>query len=319
MIKRDKYFKITIYLFGIILSFFTAIFLQNMAVVKFFNPDIDNYYLLYDACSFSLRCSVEPFFWVIAEAGHQFQFDYSFLYFVYPFLTCSIIFITAMSWKGVGIFARLAFCFIWFAAFGALHTLVQIRFGLACALAVLAVTSGYQLRAKTIILLFGISSHFSALLTLLALVPRSLTDRRVSLIINLASLFVISAIKTGELFNILPRFLAARILTYSTQNAETLSLVSQWVSFSLYLYLTVCVVGRRLPPVFGLAAIGFIPYFIAPDLEILVRIGVPFQLILLASVCQNMKTHLNFLYPLIIFFTYKIYSNVSYIFYLGGG
>jgi hypothetical protein len=319
MIENNKYSKLLTYFIAFLLSIFLANLLQSIAILKIFNPDIDNYYILYDFCSISSGCAVEPFFWMVSELGHQLELDYGFLYFAYPFLTCFIILATAISWRGVGFVSRMAFVIIWFATFGVLHTLVQIRFGLACAFAVFAATAAYPQRTKVIALILGALSHFAVLLTLLSLLPRVMTDRRLSLLANFASMFAVAAIKTGDVFNFLPRFLSARLLVYSAGDLEALSLLNQAISFSLYLYLTVCVFCRRLPPIFSIAAIGFIPYFIAPDFEILIRVGVPFQLILLAAACQNLKKGSNFLYPLILFFSYKVFSNVSYALFLWGG
>jgi hypothetical protein len=308
-----------IYALTFFLSIFFGVYAQNIAINLIFNPDVENYFLLYSACSITDGCAVEPFFWVVSEVGHQLNVDYSILYFAYPFMTFLVISATAISWQGVGFKSRLMFVITWLAAFGTLHALVQIRFGLACALAVFATTAGYSLRFKASAFVWATLSHFAVLLAFLTLIPGTVTDRRLSLLTNLASLVTMFLIKTGSLFGFLPTFIFARISSYSEIYVESISLANQAISLALYLYLTLCVLTRRLPPMFAVAAVGFLPYFIIPESEIIVRLGIPFQFVLLAGLCSNFKIGSGFLYPVVAFFAYKTYSNVNYMLFLWGG
>lgn len=307
------------HLAALLVSVLVGFYSQNIATNVIFNPDIENYFILYSACSIANGCSVEPFFWLISELGHQLKFDYSFVYFIYPSLTFFVISATAISWQDAELKSRFIFVVMWLTTFGALHGLIQIRFGLACALAVFATTASYSLRIKASAFVWAALSHFAVLLAFLALMPRAVADRRLSLLTNLASLVAMFLIKTGTLFSLLPIFLSARISVYSGNYAEAISLANQAISLILYLYLTICVLGRRLPPVFAVSAIGFLPYFIIPESEIIVRLGIPFQFVLLAGLCRNFKIGSGFLYPVVAFFAYKTYSNVNFMLFLWGG
>ena len=61
-------------------------------------------------------------------------------------------------------------------------------------------------------------------------------------------------------------------------------------------------------------AVGFLPYFIVPELEILIRLGIPFQYLLLVYLVLTYKYRKMLVYttlPLMVFYGYKVYSNLN--------
>ena len=61
-------------------------------------------------------------------------------------------------------------------------------------------------------------------------------------------------------------------------------------------------------------ALGFLPYFIVPDIEILVRLGIAFQYLLLPYLILTARYKKVLFFstiPLSIFFLYKFYSGIN--------
>lgn len=123
--------------------------------------------------------------------------------------------------------------------------------------------------------------------------------------------------KFGTIFSLLPEFLYGRIAGYlSGDQIEPVSALTMIISFFCYLLMILAPKSKNeinnSLRIYG--ALGFIPYFLVPDLEILVRLGISFQYLLIPYLLLTYKIKKMFLFttfPLIIFFCYKFNSSFN--------
>ncbi|MDC4370981.1 hypothetical protein OHV45_13455, partial [Acinetobacter baumannii] len=97
---------------------------------------------------------------------------------------------------------------------------------------------------------------------------------------------------------------------------EGVSIATSVISFICYLTLILCprLNDEKLNSLRIYGALGFLPYFITPELEILVRLGIPFQYLLLIYLFLTFrikKVAILSTIPLLAFYSYKIFSSVG--------
>ncbi len=288
-----------------------ALFLSYLATSVISNPDIKNYNVLLKWCSIQHPCAVEPVFWVFADAANYTNTGLFGLYAVFIGATLFFISKSAAVVFGPSTVRSAIFPFVWFVCYGILHSLIQIRFGLAAAVALFAVTTVASRVTRLTLTSVAFFSHFSAALISIVAITRSrslIFAIAINLFVACALLFLTSSMGLG----LLPGFLSARLGGYLV---ESVGVSTFTIAFALvmYLHLMVAVSLKKLPADYAIAAVAFLPYFVTPAVEILIRLGVPFQYYLLILFVRDFKKRVLTLAPISLFFAFKCFGSLLYL------
>lgn len=292
------------------------------------NPDVQAYKELMESSDvFSL--GIEPtlflfsmlskFFSRILNIDPLFLFYYQYIFLIQLFLFLGFYNI----FKRNMVLSFFSFV-MWFFAYGIIHCLIQIRFGLANAL-FFYVFSLYFIRGSLFKVLgfgfLGVLTHYSSVLAVVSLLYirfRKLFSGKDSYkVVHLVFICFLLFFKAGSILNFLPEFMLGRISGY-INNSDVDSISSMTISISLFCYfvLIFCpkLVDERLNSLRIYGALSFLPYFIVPDIEILVRLGIAFQYLLLPYLILTARYKKVLFFstiPLSIFFLYKFYSGIN--------
>jgi hypothetical protein len=310
---RFLFFKINS-LYFIISSFFFAFVLAILAVRFIENPDILNYEVLLDACSIVDPCSVEPIFWIISDFVNFAGVGLIGLYLIYIYLLILFLWKSGGHVLGFRSNSAIIFPFVWFFSFGVVHGLIQIRFGLACAISLYVLSIPLSKFKSYFLSGFAFLTHFS---TGLIFVSNLLYRKTLfsAAVFHFVTALILVSLKFGILSFFLPNFIESRLLVYFDEKVGT-SLFVIWLALFMEVYLVVFVFLKKLPSAYLVAAIAFLPYLISPDNEIFIRLGVPFQYLLLLLFVKDFR-HLSFyLLPVFLFFSYKVLGSMLYFFAL---
>lgn len=222
---------------------------------------------------------------------------------------------------------------IWLSMYGVIQCLIQIRFGMASSIAFLLFSLSLFRRPNKgnkpwRFAYLAMITHYSSIFvaTTILLLGRKLsfiTSRKI-LLFHVGYAITLMLFKISIIFSFLPEFMLARISIYI--NSEDTELVS-WSTSLIALVLYILLLFRPTPNInkedvlrlFGI--LSFLPYFIVPEIEILIRTGIPFQYLLITYLFLTYKKKsylLNSTLPLIVFFSFKVWSNAgALIKYLG--
>ncbi|MFW1736286.1 MULTISPECIES: EpsG family protein [unclassified Acinetobacter] len=316
----------------LILFFLTYILVYiSLFVIK--NPDQYNYLIIMNSSTeFSL--GIEPtvyFFSKISKyIGSLLFIDplivfYSiYVFFIQLFLLFSFLNFFKNSYR-----KSTLLLFFWLITYGVMHCLIQIRFGLASSIFVYMYSIFYlsPIGAKRIIFkltpisFLAIFSHYSSIFSVFSLLfiwlRKSVQGISSGKIVHITFILILLMFKFGSIFNFLPEFLMSRIGVYiNNSEYDEVSNIARFISFICYILLILSpkLESERLNDLRIYGALGFISYFIIPELEILVRLGIPFQYLLLPYLILTLKFK-KVLYfstlPLSVFFSYKIYSSIN--------
>lgn len=310
--------------------FISSLFLVFISTNVIDNPDLDAYLtLLTTSTGFSL--SIEPTIYLFSTISRFFSeiffIDPIYIfYFQYIFLIQFFLILGFLKYTYGSLCKSLLILFAWFLTYGTLHSLVQIRFGLANAMIIYLFSLSLSKKINFnfyLISVMAFFTHYSSVLAVACVniinVKKSIFKIPISLFIHIVFIFFLLLFKFGHIFSFLPDFLMARLFGYlsdgDSANASG-GISSVIMSFFLYVILMLTPkikdnISNNLR-VYG--ALGFLPYFLVPNLEILVRLGIAFQYLLLPYLFLtfNLKKVLLFsTVPLIFFYIYKIYSNFN--------
>lgn len=318
--KLSKSFFSSLYLF------FTTIFFVRISLYLIKNPDLDAYKsLLRTSSEFSLN--IEPTILLFSSISYFF-YDLlaiepiQFFYFQYIYLIQLFLFLGFYNLTNRSFILSNLLLGLWLLMYGTLHALVQIRFGLANALFVYAFSLIFTDTKKIKIYILSVLAfftHYSSALAIGSLnIIRLKSDfLKINIIVHLFFILFLLFFKFGHILNFLPPFMMARLSGYL--NGDDLSNVSNSnasILMSLICYIILILTPKLSDPklnalkIYG--SLGFLPYFLVPDLGIIVRLGIPFQYLLLPYLILTFKYKKIFFFstlPLVLFYLYKIYSN----------
>lgn len=311
-----KVHKIIYSILGYFILLCLSVFLTYVSVFGINNPDLDNYRSLKD---YHETVIIEPVLVFLSRLSNFFGDvvggdSLAILYFLH---ICAILFFVIKAMQKI-IFSRLilVIAFLtWLFSYGLMHGLIQIRFGLANTMLFYAFCSvlsqgGHQYRTRMISTL-GIFTHYSAIFEFFVV-----NFNRVRVIyIHLIFIGALYLSKTGIIFNVLPGVFMARFSGYLN---ESLAVISKEVSLISIICYVVLVLSpklneRRLDNLRMYAALSFIPYFMVPQYEILVRLGIALQYLLIPYLFLTFKLKKAVITTVLIFvfFAYKFYSSVN--------
>ena len=213
---------------------------------------------------------------------------------------------------------------IWISVYWSIHLLIQIRFGLANAIFVYIYSFSYvksSFSKISIFSLIGFFTHYSSILALMSFfmiyLRKVIFNKNSYKIVHISFMGFLLLFKFGAIFNILPSFLLGRISNYiGNDNLDSTSVISIYISLFCYIILVLSpkLNDEKLNSLKIYGAVGFLPYFIVPELEILIRLGIPFQYLLLVYLVLTYKYRKMLVYttlPLMVFYGYKVYSNLN--------
>ncbi|WP_458047873.1 EpsG family protein [Providencia stuartii] len=319
-------FSITIILLSILICY--------LSIYIIYNPDKLNYISLIHSCSLLTPCPVEPSFWVISDCAQiissLFDIDIVFTtYFLFQIITLYLIYLSALLFfdsytKIILFFTIYLFCY------SLIVITIQIRFGLALGFSTLAFSMLYNNYTKNVYAIpitLGSLSHFS-ILPLFIFIVKNIFNLKITLKKYLSIIIfftmLLYSIKYRLIFIILPDFVSARLYQYFITNLQPSSFFNQVVSIVLMLWFSIALFKIKRTDekdrwllLFG--CISFIPYIVYPEMEILIRIFIPFQYLLMVFYIKTFIYSRYFILttaPLTVFFLYKAFSSSSYIFNL---
>ncbi len=324
---NQKYFFLPLILF--ILTY--VLVYISLFVIK--NPDQYNYLIIMNSSTeFSL--GIEPTVYLFSKtakylSGLLFIDPLVVFYSIYIFLIQLFLSLSFINFFKNSIGKSTFLLFFWLITYGLMHCLIQIRFGLASSIFVY-LYSLYYLNPTGVKNIFfklvpvgflAVFSHYSSIFSVFSLffiwLRNSINGISSWKIIHIIFIVNLVMFKFGFIFSFLPEFLISRIGIYlNNDNYDEVSNIARYISFICYVLLIISpkLNLEKLNDLRVYGALGFIPYFIIPELEILVRLGIPFQYLLLPYLFLTLrfKKVLYFsTFPLCIFFSYKIYSSVN--------
>lgn len=301
------------------------------------NPDLFNYIEIISNSDY-LGSAVEPMIGLLSFVSKNISsilpLNSIFLvYFLHIFTIVSCVFYgLKVSFNG-SIAKGLIGLMIWLSMYGVIQCLIQIRFGMASSIAFLLFSLSLFRRPNKgnkpwrfayLAMITHYSSIFAATTILLLGRKLSFITSRKILLFHVGYAITLMLFKMSIIFRFLPEFMLARISIYI--NSEDTELVS-WSTSLIALVLYILLLFRPTPNInkedvlrlFGI--LSFLPYFIVPEIEILIRTGIPFQYLLITYLFLTYKKKsylLNSTLPLIVFFSFKVWSNAgALIKYLG--
>lgn len=294
------------------------------------NPDLYNYIEIISNSDY-LGSAVEPMIGLLSFVSKNISsilpLNSIFLvYFLHIFTIVSCVFYgLKVSFNG-SIAKGLIGLMIWLSMYGVIQCLIQIRFGMASSIAFLLFSLSLFRRPNKgnkpwrfayLAMITHYSSIFVATTILLLGRKLSFITRRKILLFHVGYAITLMLFKMSLIFSFLPEFMLARISIYI--NSENTELVS-WSTSLIALVLYILLLFRSTPNInkedvlrlFGI--LSFLPYFIVPEIEILIRTGIPFQYLLITYLFLTYKKKsylLNSTLPLIVFFSFKVWSNAG--------
>lgn len=297
--------------------FLLSFFLTYLAIFGIRNPDLENYHSLHKSFD-GITFFIEPVLVVISGMsgviGSLLGIDS--LYVLYYIHICLILFFMFYALKIIipsKIGVVLAFL-TWLFSYGLMHGLIQIRFGLANSICVYVFACVFFLQEKkyfykiNTLSTLGLFSHYSTIFEFFVI--NFLKDK--VFIIHLFLWVILCSFKFGVVYSVLPDFLMARFSGYMYQD---LDIIPKEVSFiSVVCYIVLMLSPKLNIPKLDMlriyAALSFIPYFLIPEYEILVRLGVAFQYLLIPYFFLTFRFKKAFCTTILIFifFSYKFYS-----------
>ncbi|MCU4325315.1 EpsG family protein [Acinetobacter johnsonii] len=309
-------------------AFFSALILTWISLYLIENPDLDPYISLFYYGDRS-ESTVEPTMYLLAFLAKSLSSFLSFdpiliFYFNYIFLLQVFLLFGFYNIAKQSIANSNILIFLWLLIYGVMHCLIQIRFGLANAIFVYIFSLFYSNKSflNTYLLgFFGILTHYSSIFAIFVLfylrVKGKLFQTLSYKLIHLSFIVILLSFKFSLIFSILPDFIYVRLNGYLTNDElEGVSIITSIISFICYSTLMLCpkLNDEKLNCLRIYGALGFLPYFITPELEILVRLGIPFQYLLLIYLFLTFKVKkvaVLSTIPLLAFYSYKIFSSVS--------
>ena len=314
-----------------------AFLLTFSALNLIYNPDLVNYIEIISNSDYS-ESAVEPMIALLSVVSKNISsvlpLNSIFLvYFLHIFTIVSCVFYgLKVSFNG-SIAKGLIGLMTWLSMYGVIQCLIQIRFGMASSIAFLLFSLSLFRRPNKgnkpwrfayLAMITHYSSIFGATTILLLGRKLSFITSRKILLFHVGYAITLMLFKMSIIFSFLPEFMLARISIYI--NSEDTELVS-WSTSLIALVLYILLLFRSTPNInkedvlrlFGI--LSFLPYFIVPEIEILIRTGIPFQYLLITYLFLTYKKKsylLTSTLPLIVFFSFKVWSNVgALIKYLG--
>ncbi|WP_044436826.1 EpsG family protein [Acinetobacter ursingii] len=321
------------YFFIPLIQAFLAYALVYISLYVINNPDKYNYFLIFNSSeifSYNIEPAVYFFSTFSRFLTSLFGGDPLFyFYFQYIFIMQVFLYFAFLNYFNKSIIISFLMQFFWLITYGLMHGLIQIRFGLASCIVFYIFSVfyvNYESIKKTIFTYaptatLAFFSHYSSILSLLVLlfiwIKKFFYDAESYKIIHLFFLFSLVLFKFGAIFNFLPEFLLIRLSTYiDSTDYEPVSLLVSLMSFLCYVFLVITpkIQSNKLNSLRVYGALGFIPYFVVPEMEILVRLGIPFQYLLLPYLFLSFsykRLVLLSTLPLTAFFIYKVYSSFN--------
>lgn len=312
----------------VIEAFFTTLILTWVSLYLIENPDLGPYVSLFYYGD-SSESTVEPTMYLFAFLAKLLSSFFSIdpiliFYFNYIFIIQLFLLFGFYNFAKKSIINSNILLFIWLLVYGTMHCLIQIRFGLANAIFIYVFSLFYANKSilKTYILGFlDILTHYSSIFAVFSLFYIRIKDKLFQntsyKLLHLTFITILLSFKFGFIFSILPDFIYVRLIGYLTNDElESVSILTSVISFICYLILIFCprLNNEKLNSLRIYGALGFLPYFITPELEILVRLGIPFQYLLLIYLFLTFKIRkvaILSTMPLIVFYSYKIFSSVG--------
>ena len=288
------------------------------------NPDMSAYTALLQSSS-GFGLSIEPTIYVFSVVAiffaNMLMLDPVFLfYFQYIFLIQFFLILGFYNIVNRSLRNASFLLILWFLVYGVIHCLIQVRFGLANAVFLYTFSLLYN-QSKTIknylLSFLAIFTHYSSVFAVISLLfirlRKNLLNQNSYKMIHFGFIAILILFKLGSILNILPDFMLARLSGYLDEGVSQSSLGLVYVSLACYLILILApnVDNEKIKSLRVYGALGFLPYFIVPDLEIIVRIGIYFQYLLLPYLFLTFTSKRFVLFttlPLLIFYGYKIYT-----------
>ncbi len=321
MIPKKKYI---VFYKGIYLCFLllVSILLAYVAIEVINNPDLGAYTTL---TQMGKDAPVEPVFGVIISVSKLIHeiigVDTIFLvYFIHIYFIQIFLFLGFSNLYNKAYNKAFISVFFWFLLYSLIHLLIQIRFGLANSISFYVFSllyTHYRILKVLFFSSFSFLTHYSSILIVLSNIFMKINTLFKHKIMLIHSSFVIALIlfKKGLLFSFLPSFMYVRIVSYLS-GYKTVSLPVVIISLILYVLLVLSpkIENRKINNLKLFGAISFIPYFIVPEYEILIRLGSSFQYLLIPYFFLTYRSKKMLLFstlPLLLFFLYKIQSNIN--------
>lgn len=314
--------------FASILIFFNSIILVYLSAHILKNPDYDAYKsLLLTSNSFNL--SVEPTIYLFSFISKFFSSvlfvdSLDVFYFIYVYLIQFFLYCSFLNFFKNDVLKSVFALFFWMGVYGLMHCLIQIRFGLANSISIYILSLAIiapSLKKTFLFSFFAFFTHYSSAFIVLSsfiiYIRGVIFYKKSYLLLHLIFIGLMLLFKFGAIFSLLPEFLYGRIAGYlSGDQIEPVSALTMIISFLCYLLMILAPKSKseinNSLRIYG--ALGFIPYFLVPDLEIIVRLGISFQYLLIPYLLLTYKIKKLFLFttfPLIIFFCYKFNSSFN--------
>lgn len=306
---------------------FLSFVLTYTSILVIYNPDLENYQEMMLITDFA-ALNVELVFKIITILSNRlisfFPFSTtSLVYFIHIFSILCLNSLSIYILNNKKLLSTFIGIFLWLLMYGTLHCLIQIRFGMGAAFIAWILAVSLVKQENKLITRLGILApliHFSMIfpgfiITLLGRKISIISNNKIYLI-HLTYILVLLSFKLGLIFNFLPGFLQGKIGIYLFGEDAVMDFKTTYASIILYVVLMFSKTKEQnlagTLRLFG--CLSFIPYFICPEIEILVRTGIPFQYLFISYLFMTFAKKKYFLtstLPLIGFIMFKIYSNIS--------
>ncbi|MFW1972551.1 hypothetical protein [Acinetobacter bereziniae] len=308
--------------------FFSTSILVWISLYLIKNPDLKPYIELLNsinAFGFSIEPTIFIFSTIAKFSALYLGLDPVFVfYFQYIYLLQFFLLLGFYNILDKSIVKSSLILVVWMLVYGTVHCLIQIRFGLANAIFIYLFSLLF-VRVSSIklysIAIFGFFTHYSSVFAvcslLLANFRKKIFNKNSYKLIHLSFILILLLFKFGSIFSFLPEFMLGRLSGYVGNNdVDQVSTFSIYISIFCYIILIISpkINNDRLNALKIYGALGFLPYFIVPELEIIVRLGIPFQYLLLPYLFLTFKLKKVAFFttlPLLCFFSYKIFSNLN--------
>ena len=217
----------------------------------------------------------------------------------------------------------------WLFTYGLMHCLIQIRFGLSGCIVVYLYSLFFKRPYDKKLLLysfpslgfFAIFSHYSSIFSIFSLlliwVRKAFYYINSGKIVHILFFIILLSFKFEFIYHLLPNFLIGRIGLYlNNDDYETVSSITRLISFFCYttLVLSPKLKIQKLNDLRVYGALGFIPYLVIPEVEILVRLGIAFQYLLIPYLLLTLSYRRVLFYstiPVLLFYFYKVFSSAN--------
>lgn len=298
-----------------------------MAISTINNPDYKSYYNLVNSFNPStFTFNIEP---VLSLLSYISIYIYD-LFGVDKVVTVYFLYIALMQfflYSGINNivkdgFKSLLILIFYSSIYGTMHFLIQIRFGLANCLFVylfsLLFTNSSIIKLNTIASL-TFFSHYSSILAIASVyvqkVKLFILSKKAAYGYNLIFALTLIAFTKFNLFYSLPDFLLGRLFLYLQGSFESVSKFTIIISIFMYILLIFTKsINSKFDVLRIYGAASFLPYILSPNFEILVRLGIALQYLLVPYfflTYKYKKLLITSTLPLLFFYIYKMYSNFN--------